>query len=234
MTGLSEVMSRLETVGTAQNRKVYTRHGATEPMFGVSYAALNKIAKPLKSDSQLACELWNTENHDARVLALRIINPSAVTEELADRWINDIDNYILAESLGGICGQTDHARTMSNKWRDHPGEWTASVGWFIVACTAEDPEIWEAGELQELVVQIEAEISNRPNRVRHEMNAAMIAIALRDSNLRQSVLAAAQRIGPVKVDHGQTGCKTPVVEDYVERTLQHRAKIAERRASKIT
>lgn len=227
------VMAELEAAGTAQNRKVYARHGAAEPMFGVSYADLGRIAKPLKTDHGLAQELWDSGNHDARVLALRVADPAAMDESLAGRWLGDVDNYILAEGLGGLCSQSPHARALSYAWRDSAAEWTASTGWFIVTCTAEDPAVWSVAELRGLVRQVEAEIAGRPNRVRHEMNGALIVIALRDGNLRRSVLAAAARIGPVKVDHGQTGCKTPEVAPYVERTLAHRAAKAARQAEKL-
>ncbi|MDE0657186.1 MAG: DNA alkylation repair protein [Acidimicrobiaceae bacterium] len=225
-------MAALEAAGTAQNRKVYARHGAAEPMFGVSYAELGKIAKRIKTDHALARQLWETGNHDARVLALRVADPAGLEESLARRWLRDVDNYILAEGLGGLCAQTPHARELSDAWRDDPSEWPASVGWFIVMCTAEDPDVWSVEELQGLLKQIGAEIAVRPNRVRHEMNGAMIVMALRDGNLRRSVLAAAERIGPVKVDHGQTGCKTPAVAPYVERALAHREAKAARQAAK--
>ena len=229
---LSAVMAQLEAAGTAQNRKVYGRHGAAEPMFGVSYANLGKIAKPIETDHALAVELWDSGNHDARVLALRVADPAAVGESLAGRWLRDVDNYILAEGLGGLCAQSPHARELSDAWRDRSGEWEASTGWFIVTCTAEDPGVWSIEELRGLLGKIEVEIGQRPNRVRHEMNGALIVIALRDANLRHEVLAAAARIGPVKVDHGQTGCKTPDVAPYVERTLAHRAAKAARHAEK--
>lgn len=229
---LGSVMAALEAAGTAQNRKVYARHGAAEPMFGVSYAELGRIAKAVKTDHELARQLWDTGNHDARVLALRVADPAAEDEALAGRWLGDVDNYILAEGLGGLCAQTPHARTLSDSWRDDPGEWPASAGWFIVTCTAEDPDVWSVDELKGLLDQIEVEIDERPNRVRHEMNGTMIVMALRDSGLRRSVLAAAARIGPVRVDHGQTGCKTPEVAPYVERTLAHRAAKAAGQAAK--
>ena len=222
-------MEQLEVAGTAQNRKVYARHGAAEPMFGVSYAELGRIAKPIKTDHTLAQELWDSGNHDARVLALRVADAAVLEESLAGRWLRDVDNYILAEGLGGLCAQTSHARALSDSWRDRPDEWPASVGWFIVMCTAEDPGVWSVEELRGLLGRIEAEIDQRPNRVRHEMNGAMIVMALRDAGLRRSVLAVATRIGPVKVDHGQTGCKTPEVAPYVERTLAHRAAKTKRR-----
>ena len=231
-TDLSTVMAQLEAAGTAQNRKVYARHGAAEPMFGVSYAELGRIAKPIKTDHALAVELWDSGNHDARVLALRVADAAVLDESLANRWLGDVDNYILAEGLGGLCSQSPRARALSDAWRDDPGEWPASTGWFIVTCTAEDPSVWSVEELRGLLRQIESEIDGRPNRVRHEMNGTMIVLALRDGLLRRSVLAAARRIGPLRVDHGQTGCKTPEIAPYVERTLAHRAakRAARRRA----
>ena len=40
-----QVMKALKSAGTAQNRKIYARHGVLEPMFGVSTANLTKIKK---------------------------------------------------------------------------------------------------------------------------------------------------------------------------------------------
>ena len=219
MATLSEVMAALEAAGTAQNRKVYPRHGAAEPMFGVSYKELGRIGKTLRGEHALAIELWATSNHDARVLALRIADPEAMTTDLAHSWLTDVDNYILAEELGRLVSQSLIARALSDQLRDVSDEWPASLGWFIVACTAEQPEVWSVDDLRELVEQIRDEVDERPNRVRHEMNGALIAIGLRDGDLHRSVIATAQHIGPVQVDHGETGCKTPDIIPYIERTL---------------
>ncbi|WP_419946460.1 DNA alkylation repair protein [Candidatus Poriferisodalis sp.] len=232
MSTLQDVMAQLELAGTAQNRKVYARHGAAVPMFGVSYKDLGRIAKPLKTDHSLAAELWDSGNHDARVLALRLADASAVSKTRARRWLRDVDNYILAEGLGGLLAQSPKARELSDEWRDSPSEWPASVGWFIVACTAEQADLWSTGDLRALVTEIEAEIGERPNRVRHEMNGALIAIGLRDEGVRRMVLETAGRLGPTQVDHGETGCKTPDIAPYIDRTLAHRAKVAARRAAK--
>ena len=54
---LQQALQQLEELGTAQNRKVYARHGVNPNMFGVSYANLNKLAKSSKRDHPLALEL---------------------------------------------------------------------------------------------------------------------------------------------------------------------------------
>ena len=232
MATLQEVLAELEATGTAQNRKVYARHGAAAPMFGVSYKELGRIGKPLRGEHALVTELWSSGNHDARVLALRIADPSEMTTSLAHTWLSDVDNYILADELGSLVSRSPIARPLSDELRGLSEEWPASVGWFIVACTAAEPEVWSADELQELVGQIRDEIGDRPNRVRHEMNGALIAIGLRDGNLQRSVLATARRISPVQVDHGETGCKTPDIAPYIERALAHREAKAARQAER--
>jgi len=48
----AEVMKQLESMGTAQNRKIYARHGVpADKMFGVSYANLYALQK--KFDAKL-------------------------------------------------------------------------------------------------------------------------------------------------------------------------------------
>lgn len=232
MGTLQDVLAELEAAGTAQNRKVYARHGAAQPMFGVSYKELGRIGKPLKTDQPLAIELWNSGNHDARVLALRIADPAAMTEPLALAWLGDVSNYILVEGLGKLVAQSPIARSLSDQLRDAPEEWPASLGWFIVACSAERPDTWTTDDLHVLVQQIEREIADRPNRVRHEMNGALIAIGLRDDDLRRTVVGAAHLVCPVEVDHGETGCKTPDVVPYINRTLARRAAQAARKAER--
>lgn len=38
-----EILKQLKELGTAQNIKIYRRHGAQEPLYGVSFANLNTI-----------------------------------------------------------------------------------------------------------------------------------------------------------------------------------------------
>ena len=67
---VQEVLQELESLGTAQNRKIYRRHGACENLYGVSFANLRKMAKQLKVDHALAQQLWTTRNHEAQLLSL--------------------------------------------------------------------------------------------------------------------------------------------------------------------
>lgn len=223
-----EVMVALAAAGTAQNRRIHPRHGAREPMFGVSHAALGELEKEIRIDHDLGLALWDSGNHDARMLAAKVVDAERFTAKLADAWAREAVCYQTAGAVADVVARAPVARSRCDVWRDRKGEWVASAGWGIVARTCEDEDMWSIAELRALLRQIEEEIHDRPNRVRHEMNMAMIAIALRNAALQRLAMSAARRVGPVVVDHGDTGCSTPDACDYIERTVGYRQRRAVR------
>ena len=48
------------------------------------------------------------------------------------------------------------------------------------------------------------------------MNRALIAIGIRNEDLKQTAIGIAREIGKVQVDHGATSCKTPDAESYIK------------------
>jgi DNA alkylation repair enzyme len=221
---VDEVINELAALGTEKNRGIYQRHGAKEPIFGVSYADLGKLAKRIKVDQPLAEALWAAGNHDARVLGLQITDPAAVAAQVADAWMADCDNYVLADALAGVVARSPVGEARAIAWRDRPDEWPASAGWATTTRLVSSGVIDDAS-CSVLVDQIVREIHARPNRVRHEMVMTLIAIGARgDATLKQRVLDADRAIGKLAVDHGQTGCKTPAIGPYIAKIEARNAK----------
>ena len=81
---LNSALRELKRRGTAQNRKVYRRHGVGENMYGVSFADLRLLAKQIKTDPDLAVQLWATGNHDAQILATLIADPAQFDAKMLD------------------------------------------------------------------------------------------------------------------------------------------------------
>ena len=224
MSDPGSVLAELEALGTAQNRKVYARHGVGEPMFGVSFAHLRKLGKKLRHDHALARALWASGNHDARVLALSVADPAEADRDEIETWAGEVDNYVLIDEFAAFVAATPHFGACADDWTEHDGEWVASAGWSLVAQQAlRDngvPDEYFDGRLR----TIEAHIGGAANRVRHCMNGALIAIGGRNEALRESATAAARRIGPVVVEHGETSCKTPEAVAYIDRIWARRHK----------
>jgi len=218
----TDVMKELEAAGTAQNRKVYARHGVGEKMFGVSFENLTKLKKKIKTDHDLALRLWASGVHDARMLATMIADPSKMTSSLLDAWLEEIDNYVLSDAFAKLAEESAFAREKMEKWTRSKDEWIGRAGWQLLARLAMSDASLTDDALEEYLKAIESRIHRSKNRQRDAMNSAVIAIGIRSAALEKKAVAAARRIGKVEVDHGETGCKTPDAVEYIARVKARR------------
>ncbi len=217
----AEALKALEAAGTAQNRKVYARHGVSGAQFGVSYAELGKLAKAAGADQELAEALWASGNHDARVLATMVADTGALRSATLDTWAKELGDHVLTSAVASLAAKTRFAGTKWKHWTRKRDEWISAAGWNVVASLAPDGGI-PAADCATLLETIETTIHAAPNRTRHAMNMALIAIGLASSRLERQAIAAAKRIGKVEVDHGETSCKTPDAITYIRKAAKRR------------
>ncbi|OGO57570.1 MAG: hypothetical protein A2V85_10305 [Chloroflexi bacterium RBG_16_72_14] len=221
---LATALARLEAAGTEQNRRIYRRHGARDPLFGVSFAVLHALAKEAKRDHALALGLWATGNYDARLLACMVADPAAAGEADLDSWLAEIDVYVLVDTfVGSLAAQVSGVRERADRWSAADRDWTAQAGWDLYGQLAMRDAALDDTLFLGLLRRIEAGIGTAGNRTRHSMNGAVIGIGVRSAALREAAEATAARIGPVVVDHGQTGCVTPAAVPYIAKAWDRRA-----------
>jgi len=212
---VEQVMQELQAFGTEQNRKVYQRHGAGDNLYGVSFANLEVLRKRIKVDHALALQLWASGNHDARVLATKIADPTQMDLETINTWAADLGNSIITDSFVSLLAKTPSARSLAEAWVDNPDEWLGRAGWHLVAQLAmNDPALPDA-YFDPYLDKITRQIHQRKNRTREGMHNALIAIGIRDDALESKAIAVAKQIGPVDIDHGDTNCKTPDPIPYI-------------------
>lgn len=213
-----EAMQALEEAGTAQNRKIYVRHGADpDKMFGVSYGTLNKLQKQIKRDHQLAQQLWASGNHDARILAMKIADPKQADSKTLDAWAKDLDNYMVSDALSEFVSKTGLIQAMMEKWHNVDQEWISTTGWNLLGYLAMKDKALDDDFFTPYLDLIARDIHNRKNRVRYAMNNALIAIGGRNDALAARAITVAEAIGEVVVDHGETNCETPIAAEYIQK-----------------
>lgn len=217
----ADAMSALEKAGSAQTRKTYARHGAVEPMFGVSFATLKVMVKRIGVDHELALALWATKNHDARTLALKIADPERVKSAELDRFARENRARTCGSYVAMLAAESPHATEKVREWFASSDEVLRGHAWtlagFIATLDETTPDEWFVQRL----AQIEKTIHSAPNSEREAMNMAVIVIGGRNAVLRKAATATAKRIGKVEVDHGDTACKTPDAVPYIEKMWAH-------------
>jgi 3-methyladenine DNA glycosylase AlkD len=220
---LVDAMTALAAAGSEQTRKTYLRHGAKEPLFGVSFATLKVLVKRVGVDHELALALWGTGNHDARTLAVKVADPAGIAVADLDRWARTNMAQMCGAYVACLASEGSHGVSRAKAWLAAADATTRCTGWTLVGSLAMRDESAPDAWFLERVAEIEKTIHAAPNAQRYAMNGALISIGCRSAALRKSALAAANRIGTVDVDHGDTSCKTPDAAVYIEKAWAHAA-----------
>ena len=108
------VMQELEALGKERTKKSYVSNGAHEPLFGVATGAMKPIAKKIKTDQQLAEELYATGNYDAMYFAGIIADPKAMTASDFERWIAGAYFYMLSDYVVAVTLSEEHTSELQS------------------------------------------------------------------------------------------------------------------------
>jgi hypothetical protein len=219
---IAETMRELEKAGSAQTRKTYARHGAEEPMFGVSFAVLKTMMKRIGVDHELALALWETGNFDARNLAVKIVDPARMSPADLDRWAREASpSRMCGGYVAMLAAEGPHGAAKAAEWLGSKDERERRAAWPLLGQLSQRDETTPDAFFEKRLAEIERTIHAAPNADRVGMNMAVIMIGCRNARLRKLATAAAKRIGKVEVDHGDTECKTPDAAAYIEKTWAH-------------
>ena len=181
---LATAVGRLEAAGTEQNRKIYRRHGARDPLYGVSFAVLDKVAKEAKRDQALADGLWATGNFDCRLLACKVADPAGHDGGDARRLARGhrrVRRWWTC-SWAGSRRRVPGVRERADRWTSSTRDWTAQAGWDLYGQLALDDASLDDGFFLGLLERIEARHRRRrqPDATRDErMNVIAIGVAQR-------------------------------------------------------
>ena len=156
-------------------------------------------------------------------LATKILQPDSLNRKIANHLASSVTHSLQASGLAQVIAQKEFAPDLADEWvelnasRSH---WKVYTGWVLIASIAlakkthqEVPDDWFALHLE----TIDYRIHESPNEIRDQMNSTLIAIASRNENLKNIAITKAKKIGKVKVDHGETSCKTPDAESYIRK-----------------
>ena len=219
-----EILGMLKASGSDSTKKIFLKHGAKEPFYGVSIENLKKIQKKIKKDQQqIATELYSSGIGDAMYLAGLMADGAKMSKKELDRWAATADWPMISEySVAWVASENEEALDLALKWINSPMENIASSGWSTLGsmvATWPDEKLDIAG-LRNLLDRIPKEIEKAPNRVRYCMNGFVIAVGSYVKPLNKEAIAVGKKIGFVEVDMNGTNCKVPFAPDYIKKVME--------------
>jgi 3-methyladenine DNA glycosylase AlkD len=216
----NDILIELKTLGSEQTRKIFERHGARKPFYGVKVADLKKIVKKVKVNHELSLELFKSGNSDAMYLAGLICDPSKMSKTALQQWVENAYWYMLSEyTVAGAAAESNYGWLLAAEWINSEEEMIESAGWATYShlLSIKPNEEIDYHLIKELLKKVGTSIHQSKNRVRYTKNGFIIAVGAYIPELKAEAVSIAQKIGKVSVFMGKTSCKVPIAKDYIEK-----------------
>lgn len=211
-------MSELAAKGSEATKRIFLRHGAREPFFGVKVGDLKVIQKKIKGDQALALQLYATGNGDAQYLAGMVVDGRQMSAAQLQAWADGAAwGMISGTTVPWAASEHPDGFVLALKWIDSPKGHVAVSGWRTLgalAATVPDEKL-AMKQFSALLDRVAKSIHTAPNDVRYAMNGFVIACGTYLAPVADRAITTARKIGRVEVDMGDTDCKVPDAESYI-------------------
>lgn len=210
-TTVAEVMAELATLEEPKIREVNARHGDDH---GVNLTKLRAVAKRLKTQQELARDLWATGDSAARLLALLICRPKAFERDELDLMLREARTPKVHDWLVNyVVKKHPHAEDLRLAWSADPDPVVASAGW---ALTSERVRKQPEGlDLPGLLDVIEAEMKDAPDRLQWAMNECLAHIGIEHAEHRARTVDIGERLEVLKDYPTSPGCTSPFAPTWI-------------------
>lgn len=222
---LKETLAKLESLGDEKRRAFNVKNGAGKAkQFGVAMGDLRALAKKIKTNHELALELWKTGNIDAQLLAILLMKPKSLSAAELDKmvraarfaWVADWFNaYIVKEQPPA------DKETLRIKWMEDEDGWAARAGWNLTASKIGKDA--DGLDLPALLDRIEAEMPDAPRETQWTMNAALAAIGINSAKLRKRAIAIGEKLGIYRDYPCSKGCTSPFAPIWINEMVKRQS-----------
>ncbi|WP_020578560.1 DNA alkylation repair protein [Actinopolymorpha alba] len=210
-TMVAEVMAELTKLEDPKIREVNERHGDDH---GVNLSKLRALAKRLKTQQELACQLWETGDTAARLVAILICRPKAFERDELDVMLRKARTPKVQDWLVNyVVKKNPHSEELRLAWFADPDPVVASAGWALT--TERVTKKPEGLDLAGLLDVIEAEMKDAPDRLQWAMNECLGHIGIEHAEHRARAIDIGERLEVLKDYPTPPGCTSPFVPIWI-------------------
>ena len=208
---VAEVMAELAGLEDPRAREVNEKHGDDH---GVNLSKLRAVAKRLKTQQELARQLWETDDTAARLLSILICRPKAFERDELDAMLRKARTPKVHDWLVNyVVKKNPHSEELRVAWSADPDPVVASAGWALTTeRVAKNPE---GLDLTGLLDVIEAEMKQAPDRLQWAMNHCLAQIGIEHAEHRTRALDIGERLEVLKDYPTPPNCTSPFAPSWI-------------------
>lgn len=179
--------------------------------FGIGLTQLRKLAKKIGRDRELALQLWESDNYDAKIIGLLIDEPKKLTREQVERQVEDVSMGLLAHvfsSCDATLAKAPFAFELAADWVSNTDPMRRRCGYGLIYELSKDirnPELTDQFFL-DCIERIRAQFGNEGAQTRLAMGSALMGMGKRNKALNEAALTLAQELGPIDFSEGNRKC----------------------------
>ena len=208
---VTEVLAELAELDDPKVREVNERHGDDH---GVNLGKLRSVAKRLRTQQDLARELWATDDTAAMLLALLICRPKAFGRDELDAMLRAARTPKVHDWLVNyVVKRNPHAEELRVAWTADPDPVVASAGWALTTeRVAKEPD---GLDLPGLLDVVEAEMRDAPDRLQWAMNHCLAQIGIEHAAHRERAIAIGERLRVLEDYPTPPNCTSPYAPVWI-------------------
>jgi 3-methyladenine DNA glycosylase AlkD len=193
---LDETLTKLKSLSDPDAVAGMARFGINPAKtLGISIPNLRKMAKVIGQDHELARGLWDTEIHEARILASMIDDPKLVDEDQLERWVRDFDSWdVCDQTIMNLFEDNVLAWDKAVEWSAARPEFVKRAGFVTMARLAVSDKTAGDERFRAFLPIINREATDERNYVKKAVNWALRQIGKRNLALNQSAIETAKEI----------------------------------------
>jgi len=192
---VKEIIIELKALSSPDHLAKLSHFGInTSKALGVKIPFLRQLAKKIGKDHDLALELWETEIHEARILATLIEDAHFMTENQFDRWVNDFDSWDMCDISCDLLARTPFTLNKIEEYSKDSKEFVKRTSFVLMCEHAVHYKNLGNEHFNHYFELIEREAWDDRNFVKKAVNWALRQIGKRNEILRMKAIETAERI----------------------------------------
>jgi 3-methyladenine DNA glycosylase AlkD len=196
-----EVIQKLHLLANPENVKGMARYGISQKNnLGISIYHLRPLAKEIGKNHALALKLWDSQIHDARLLACFIDDPEKVTPDQMDAWAEDFDSWdICDQACTSLFDLSPFAYEKVFQWADHEKEFVKRAAFSLIAGLAVHDKKASDQVFEQFFPLLITHSGDNRNYVKKAVNWALRNIGKRNRSLNKTAILTAKEIQKINV-----------------------------------
>lgn len=204
MKSTKEIISKLKSLKNPKNIEGMKRFAVGgKNTLGIPLPILRNLAKEinksyknnLQEKNTIAFELWDSEIHEARMIAAFIAVPDYATLDFIDKWVGDFDSWdICDQTCNSYLRKTKFSHELVERYVDSDREFVKRTAFVMMAVLAVHDKNMTDKDFDKFFVLIIKKSDDERNFVKKAVNWALRQIGKRNKNLQKKALKTSKEI----------------------------------------